>query len=161
MHQVYNIDLLRFTWRCYTSLFINILATTSRVWGGLWNSSLPSVTHTDKEKNLKGRTIERFALEGTFKVIQSNPLQSAGTTSARPGCSEPSPPWPWQFPWMGEPPTLWLRVFQLPHFKKVILYVQSQSILFKTITTCPVIRDSTKKVSPYLSYMPSLCSRRC
>jgi len=34
-------------------------------------------------------------------------LQWAGTSSTRPGCSEPCPTWPWMFPGMGHLPPLW------------------------------------------------------
>lgn len=106
------------------------------------------MTHTDREKNFKGRNVEQFLSEGAFEVIYSNPVQSAGTASARPGYSEPSPAWPWQFAWMGETPSLWPRVFQVPHCKKVLFYVQPQSGHFKTITPFPVITYFTKKSLP-------------
>jgi len=40
------------------------------------------------------RIIEWVGLEGTIKIISSNPLPWAGTPSTRPGCAKLHPTWP-------------------------------------------------------------------
>ena len=40
-------------------------------------------------------------------LVSPTPLQWAGTSSSRSGCSEPRPNWPWMFPGMGHLLPLW------------------------------------------------------
>lgn len=68
-----------------------VSASWSLSWGmNCWNSQ----SH---------RSIKKFGLEWTLKIIQFHPLPWAGTLPTRPGCSQPHPGWSWACPGMGHP----------------------------------------------------------
>lgn len=75
------------------------------------------------------RIMEEFGLEGIFECCSVQPiLQWAGTSSTRPSCSLPHPPWPW---------TLWGTRCQMPSpvwqfnaFSKLKVPVSLQRYIF-------------------------------
>ena len=81
------------------------------------------------------------------------PLQWTGTPTARSGCSEPHPAWPWMSPGMGYPPHFQATVLVLhyPYCKKLFPYIQFKSFHFETISPCPIPSYPLQSVPYFLT----------